>query len=307
MSNVNIHLLNGDEPIKFSSNLYQNVTDIELEVSDGEGYKSQDEEYVIHDDIENNYKETNDQNTLSKDRDNNIDKRYDHNNVYLQQIPQRNKCKVQINDLDVYEHENQQISENPNQVFVTLAKRKSHGRYTSFFLPLFKTCSGQKCVWLVVGVFLTILILATLSIVLYVSPTKIKADCKTSNATHMAILGGFKIKVLDRNKKCVFPFRYKKKVYHTCTNDKACSTCYWCGTQFNVSFSSGWGMCNNDCPKETDDQVKTTRQPQICTDEKDWCKNAPKKKCDDRIYDFDDARDDLYKHVCKKLCNNCLS
>ena len=66
----------------------------------------------------------------------------------------------------------------------------------------------------------------------------------------MAILGGFKVKVLERNKKCIFPFRYKKKVYHTCTNDKACSTCYWCGTQFNVSFSSGWGMCNSDCPKD---------------------------------------------------------
>ena len=73
-------------------------------------------------------------------------------------------------------------------------------------------------------------------------------ECKTSNTTHMAILGGFKVKVLERDKKCVFPFRYKKKVYHTCTNDKACSSCYWCGTQFNVSFSSGWGMCNSDCP-----------------------------------------------------------
>ena len=175
MSNVNIHLQNGDNPNKFGSIFYQNVTDIELEVSDGEGYKSQDEEYVIHDDIENDDKETNDQNALFKDRDNNIDKRYDHNNVYLQQIPQRNKCKVQINDPDVYEHENQQISENPNQVFVTLAKRKSHGRYTSLFLPVFKSCAGRKCAWLAIGVFLAILILATLSIALYVSPKKIKA------------------------------------------------------------------------------------------------------------------------------------
>ena len=174
MSNVNIHLQNGDNH-KVSSNLYQNVTGIELEVSDGEGYKGQDEEYVIHDDIENDYRETNDQDALSKDRDNNIEKRYDHNNVYLQQIPQRNKCKVQINEPDVYEHENQQISENPNQVFVTLAKRKSHGRYTSLFLPVFKSCAGRKCGWLFIVVFIAILILAALSIALYVSPKKIKA------------------------------------------------------------------------------------------------------------------------------------
>ena len=49
----------------------------------------------------------------------------------------------------------------------------------------------------------------------------------------------------------------------------------------------------------------TTSAPPKCIDEKSWCKNVPKKKCGDRIYDFNDEKDDLYKDACKKLCDNC--
>ena len=50
---------------------------------------------------------------------------------------------------------------------------------------------------------------------------------------------------------------------------------------------------------------KSTKPPPSCVDERNWCKNVNKKKCDNTIYDNDPTRDDLYKDVCKKLCNNC--
>ena len=54
----------------------------------------------------------------------------------------------------------------------------------------------------------------------------------------------------DRNKECVFPFKFLEKSYSECTLDFACPGCYWCGTVENVSDQSGWGLCNEICSRE---------------------------------------------------------
>ena len=171
MSNVNIHIQTCNESDEANPHVYENITDIELEVSDGDGYKSQDDdEYVIHDDITDDNKEI----VHTTGADKRIKSiKYDHNNVYLQQIPRRNKCKVQIDEGYLYEDEKQQISENANQVFVTLAKRKSRGRFLSGFVPLIKSFSGWKCIWLTLGVCLIILISVSVLIGIYISAKKV--------------------------------------------------------------------------------------------------------------------------------------
>lgn len=58
--------------------------------------------------------------------------------------------------------------------------------------------------------------------------------------------------VPDPNKKCVLPFVYDGKEFTKCTNydwvdSSDCSGCFWCGTQYQVTWDSGWGMCNDKC------------------------------------------------------------
>ena len=58
------------------------------------------------------------------------------------------------------------------------------------------------------------------------------------------------LRIPEPRKKCVFPFKYRNKIFHECTNyDCHDENLYWCGTQYNASFYFGWGKCNDACPK----------------------------------------------------------
>ena len=65
------------------------------------------------------------------------------------------------------------MPENRNEVFVTLAKRKSHGRLLSYFVSLFKSSVGWKYLGLTVGVGLIILILVFVSVGVSISAKKV--------------------------------------------------------------------------------------------------------------------------------------
>ena len=73
---------------------------------------------------------------------------------------------------------------------------------------------------------------------------------KTTNATEIKWHNGTSILIPDKNKECVFPFEFLGKIHSKCTLDYSCSGCYWCGTTKNVTDHSGWGMCNEICPRE---------------------------------------------------------
>ena len=165
---------NRNENDKAYSNHYQNISGVELQVTQEDEYQSQDE-YVVHENNPDEDKEQGDPNMVSELVRNCQRQKYDNNNIYLQQIPQRNKCSVRIQEGDTYEHENMQVSENPNPVFVTLAKRKSHGRHVSFFMQLYKSCVCRKCLWTTFGIILTLLIISAISAGYYLSPRKIEA------------------------------------------------------------------------------------------------------------------------------------
>ena len=76
------------------------------------------------------------------------------------------------------------------------------------------------------------------------------SDCKTTNATEIKWQNGTSILIPDKNKDCVFPFKFLGKEYSKCTLDMACPGCFWCGTEYNVTDHTGWGICNKLCPKE---------------------------------------------------------
>ena len=64
------------------------------------------------------------------------------------------------------------------------------------------------------------------------------------------MLKGEMINITGTRMKCIFPFQFRGKIYSNCTNDYACPDCFWCGTQFNVSYQTGWGVCDEKCPIE---------------------------------------------------------
>ena len=66
----------------------------------------------------------------------------------------------------------------------------------------------------------------------------------TTNETHTS----HKQPVPDQNKSCVFPFNYEGEDYNRCTNYD-CPDCFWCGTEYNVTYETGWGLCAQDCMK----------------------------------------------------------
>ena len=72
--------------------------------------------------------------------------------------------------------------------------------------------------------------------------------CATTDAKTTSN-NGYEYAVPDPNKECVFPFEYKGLEYTKCTNNSACPTCFWCGTQYGVTDTAGWGLCNTICPK----------------------------------------------------------
>ena len=172
--NTNIYIQNHIENDKARSNHYQNISDDELEVSQEDEYQSQDE-YVVHENNPDVNKEKDGPTIVSDQVRNDRRQKYSNNNIYLQQIPRRNKCSVRIQEGDTYENENIKVSENPNQVFVTLAKRKSHGRHISFFMYLHKPCVCQKCLWIALGLLLTIAIISAIFTGYYLSPRKKEA------------------------------------------------------------------------------------------------------------------------------------
>ena len=74
--------------------------------------------------------------------------------------------------------------------------------------------------------------------------------CRTTDKKITTSKSGVKFLVPDPNKDCVFPFSYNGRIYNKCTNKGACFTCFYCGTQYNVTDNTGWGMCNFECPRE---------------------------------------------------------
>lgn len=82
--------------------------------------------------------------------------------------------------------------------------------------------------------------------------------CKTTDQTTTSG-DGDQYEVPDQNKLCVFPFKFDDKEYSKCTNF-GCPECFWCGTQYSVSDTEGWGLCNEACPKQeyVEDEVTTT-------------------------------------------------
>ena len=90
--------------------------------------------------------------------------------------------------------------------------------------------------------------------------------CATTDATTTS-LGGDEYEVPDQNKECVFPFKYDGFEYTKCTNDHACHACFWCGTQYGVTDTAGWGLCNTACPKADDDTCTYYRMKNRVFDE----------------------------------------
>ena len=74
--------------------------------------------------------------------------------------------------------------------------------------------------------------------------------CATTNDTNTTKLEIGDLEVPNPNMDCVFPFTYNGTEHTNCTNDGLCSSCFWCGTQYNVTDEDGWGMCEEKCPKE---------------------------------------------------------
>ena len=72
-------------------------------------------------------------------------------------------------------------------------------------------------------------------------------DCKTTNATKTYASNGTTLNVPDQNQNCVFPFKYKGEVYTACITKDTCPDCFWCGTEYIVTESKGWGLCNEIC------------------------------------------------------------
>ena len=87
-------------------------------------------------------------------------------------------------------------------------------------------------------------------------------ECITTDATMTTHVSGVGyVRVPDQQKRCVFPFQFLGKQYNSCTTYLACDSCFWCGTKFNVTATSGWGMCSNDCNKEGDKFKKIILKP----------------------------------------------
>ena len=74
--------------------------------------------------------------------------------------------------------------------------------------------------------------------------------CRTTEDTITQTATGGTFGVPNPIEECVFPFRYAGKTYSKCTNHMACASCYWCGTKYDVTDDSGWGVCRGDCPKD---------------------------------------------------------
>ena len=70
---------------------------------------------------------------------------------------------------------------------------------------------------------------------------------------------GDKYEIPDQNKECVFPFQYRGETFDSCTNF-GCPECFWCGTQYDVTDTIGWGICNEACPTQEYIESKRLKQ-----------------------------------------------
>ena len=77
-------------------------------------------------------------------------------------------------------------------------------------------------------------------------------DCKTTYATQTLSSNDTVLNVPSQNKNCIFPFTYKGEEYTACTTKDTCLECFWCGTDYIVTNSKGWGMCNETCKMDND-------------------------------------------------------
>ena len=57
------------------------------------------------------------------------------------------------------------------------------------------------------------------------------------------------------NNQCVFPFSHRNKTHYACITGDIFTNAsenenYWCGTDYHVTNTTNWGICNNVCPRE---------------------------------------------------------
>ena len=58
-------------------------------------------------------------------------------------------------------------------------------------------------------------------------------------------------KGIEKQKKCVFPFKYKGITYNKCTKDNSENGQSWCAYKVNrqgVAVDGKWGDCDQGCP-----------------------------------------------------------
>lgn len=66
----------------------------------------------------------------------------------------------------------------------------------------------------------------------------------------------------NSNRKCLFPFIFREKIYRGCTNDYDPNGRLWCSTLVDengnhISGQGEWGYCSNNCPIDDPDVCKT--------------------------------------------------
>ena len=87
--------------------------------------------------------------------------------------------------------------------------------------------------------------------------------CKTTNQAVIKMNGSIVASVPDQNKECVFPFKdaLYGEMHYTCTTfDKFFPDLFrggpaFCGTRSLVELNAGWGLCNDQCPRENTGKI----------------------------------------------------
>ena len=154
---------------------YENIPKIELEVYEGESYEKQYEEddYVVSN---NNHSSKFEGHSQNKENENEGDvnsntetKKYGHDNIYLQQIPSRNKCKVESSVYDVYENDNGDTLDNRNEKVI---KNASTQKQEFCVISFLRSPICKKIIWVIVGMILIGVPISGSLIASYYTPTK---------------------------------------------------------------------------------------------------------------------------------------
>ena len=258
--------------IKQTSSTYINVQGIELEVYEGEDYvkMENEDEYIDTDQRQEQHSTNASHHTVASIICNN--NRYGNDNVYVdfEQVPNQNRGRVQYSRNGIYDNENdnREISHNPILNTIVKKEEKSlRNRYCNKYSVVVLGIIGMAMVALIsYAVIIPSIELSRgksfLSLNLFqflliwhchmslLSDENLFIACNTINDTHTIAADGGNVSIPDQGKPCVFPFMYEGKEFFKCTTYSACSSCIWCGTQFNVTDDSGWGMCGERCAKE---------------------------------------------------------